>query len=1815
MITNVKDLSSPNRLGNYYMEQEADKSGLFNVYNPSQDFNNFKLDNSQEPPQGYFKKNTTLDSSITDLGNMFYGQYRTNKSRFDDDIEGLNRLEEGWSINNLRAEQQSGFNKVMSGIVKGGVLAGTTFLEGTIGLPISIAYGLIGSAEGENPLEGFIDNPFTNAMKYINDKSEEKLPNYYTKEEEEKPWWENIFTANFLGDKVFKVAGFTIGAALSGKQWASGAARMMGLNKARSAFEGLAVYGSDGKKLEKLSEKLAAYVDNPELYAGVFTDELAAAAEQLKTAQPILKWTGAFTGATGEAKIEALNNSKDWAEKELNNIRESIPQINQQIMMDLAKKYPDHFKMVQTDYNSYEWQPVTEEGYNLLREESDKVYNGALEKLTQDRINYANFDFVTNFALLLLTDAFTFGKVYQGGYNTGSLSGKKLVNIDPNTGKLVRNIPSKGKKALMIAQTPLREGPIEEMSQSMFSEIAAQKYGSEINDYFKTQIDADASESTIDFIDAIGKGFSNTYLNGQAWEEGAIGALMGLMGVPAIRKSERSLGRMPFQGGIWEQIANIKDYNRIVNEIDVDEMNKYLEDVGSLDKKKDRLNTVVSLQALENGKNAAIDNKDPKAYKDQENMQLIKLMQHFKAAGQLDLFFDKLDSMGDINKDNVEDYRAMLASTDNFYATAPQDKIIETIKKNVEDTKSKLKEYLKIADDLQIQVGDKFSIEGMANMTYLASQIKDWDNRSIEITNELKDLVKNNEAYFIDSDAANNFIESLNNGKILNEKEAKGWDNTINLLKGSSQNDTFNGFLKNPDGIKFQSLIADLAKIREDRKKFVNAYLEFINDPELLNDELKETKKAADDSIKKTAFENAIKNLDDSATIQTLQDIVNSTLGATPSEEDVMQFLDTLENSDKSSGVKALGKRYRDLMKTRYQFDSTLAEMNLPEDVLNDVNKLIGLTANASNLASALLNPKSYDPSTISDDPARQTQVMEVINKLLEKVNEINKHQVSDPKPQKFDDEEIAAGPQANQFEAVEGIPQSSMPTTFMDQDTTPYENVQFADQDEELESIPGFDLEEGVLPESPIDFGQEGEQLEPPVNLSESEEAPAGQMPVEEPDPMQQIREESDLRRQLADEIERRISLPVGPEKEAESQPAEKIKVNISKDVSEYQEDDIQSSGLQVANNMVFSAIPQFDPNGFKGRKGKNKVFKSWKETLNKDSDEIIEDLSISQKDAYNIYEYLEANDAFDTVDRIDFQTGPDGTKLYVGYDPNFKLSDGRVVPLIYASVNGQLRPINMIKMPRGKWRTDSDVAVNKWLDIIQDSANKNTGTDPVVVNKKSPFYVDFAFDGEILYTPQNNITGNVKNISNNRFGYVKDGVSFRITEDRLKQEKIAVTGAVDGRHVLYVQTANGRLIATPLSSASLYQIFNTKGKDGKTPLELLKSAPKDSMDRKLYDAAKQIITAKSEGDYNQGYFKLSKIIRINFGDKGKDRRLFWDKTFYDFQKKKLVSRFEDPRLFNKFKENTIQNQAREGKPVDDDTMTDVFIEQMLFNHNTGLISNTDPNLQREDGVAFAPFTRLYINGSPDDIEQFNETVDRIKRYTFTNVGDANTVRRNFNLVIPTEAKPDKDLNDNNLGAAPVEPAFSGRVDFNGQIVNYNIASNGEVLFDVDVKGNEKNDLLNLIEATEFFKLNPAAKTKQISNRIYTKTSSGKITIRDKKMQTKSQPKTEKPSQLSKAGEYARKVKMALGVQDIGEIETTVTNNSQFTIDNVINDKTITIQMLQDSLGEDFYGVMINLQDNFTKRFPSATISLREYLEIREQNPEQNFECFGITI
>src|SRR5574344_1050600 len=96
------------------------------------------------------------------------------KSMFD---ETTATEEQFQNLGNIRAENQPWYAQIGAGLTKGAILAGTTFLDGTVGL----IFGA-GTAIGEDRWSGLWDNDFSKAMQSVNKWSEQALPNYYTRE-------------------------------------------------------------------------------------------------------------------------------------------------------------------------------------------------------------------------------------------------------------------------------------------------------------------------------------------------------------------------------------------------------------------------------------------------------------------------------------------------------------------------------------------------------------------------------------------------------------------------------------------------------------------------------------------------------------------------------------------------------------------------------------------------------------------------------------------------------------------------------------------------------------------------------------------------------------------------------------------------------------------------------------------------------------------------------------------------------------------------------------------------------------------------------------------------------------------------------------------------------------------------------------------------------------------------------------------------------------------------------------------------------------------------------------------------------------------------------------------------------------------------------------------------------------------------------------------------------------------------------------------------------------------------------------------------
>ena len=129
------------------------------------------------------------------------------------------------------AQQQSGLAQAVNGTLKGLNIAGTTIAGG-----FGMVGGLVGSLFTQK-LSTIWDNPVMNNLdKWDNYVDQQLLPNYESDTEKEAAWYDtdNLFTTNFVFNKLVKNSGFAVGAMVSGNM-------VNGLLKAGGATIGAAL--------------------------------------------------------------------------------------------------------------------------------------------------------------------------------------------------------------------------------------------------------------------------------------------------------------------------------------------------------------------------------------------------------------------------------------------------------------------------------------------------------------------------------------------------------------------------------------------------------------------------------------------------------------------------------------------------------------------------------------------------------------------------------------------------------------------------------------------------------------------------------------------------------------------------------------------------------------------------------------------------------------------------------------------------------------------------------------------------------------------------------------------------------------------------------------------------------------------------------------------------------------------------------------------------------------------------------------------------------------------------------------------------------------------------------------------------------------------------------------------------------------------------------------------------------------------------------------------------------------------------------------
>lgn len=434
-------------------------------------------------------------------------------SRFDRGI--LNNPTEA-DIADLRADRQTAVGQFINGVSKGAILAGTTFLDGTLGLAFGLVDAAQAAASGDKDWYAKIwDNSVSNGLQKINELSEEALPNYRSTEEMNRPWTSNIFTANFIADTFLKNLGFTVGAIYAGR----------GFN---------ALLKPSG---------LGAMI------------------------------TGGLYSAINESRIEANNNSDDWEKLQLQQIDDQLNAEVQRLAMTAQsqEEYEQGLDILNQRRNAA-IEKVREQKSNVGA--VDLIANIPLLALTDilswGRIYAKGFESAKDVAAR--SGKQVTKEARQKGIENAILDeqGNNIVNRITKIGdKYGWNDIKKSTVIRQGLQRAVREGN-EELAQAMAAEFAGQLYLPDSPEsYYRATTDGVAKKTTDDMFDKLITSFVNTYGDGNRWEEFAVGFLTGLLGVPTFGNnvnadSSTYIGRnraVGISGGIFGDLAQRRTTN------------------------------------------------------------------------------------------------------------------------------------------------------------------------------------------------------------------------------------------------------------------------------------------------------------------------------------------------------------------------------------------------------------------------------------------------------------------------------------------------------------------------------------------------------------------------------------------------------------------------------------------------------------------------------------------------------------------------------------------------------------------------------------------------------------------------------------------------------------------------------------------------------------------------------------------------------------------------------------------------------------------------------------------------------------------------------------------------------------------------------------------------------------------------------------------------------------------------------------------------------------------------------------------------------
>ena len=874
-------------------------------------------------------------------------------SRYDERITSATQLDD---LNNTRGELQPWYSQLANGVSKGVILAGTTFLDGTLGLAVGIP-----TAIAEGKFSGLWDNDFSKAMKAVNDYAEtELLPNYYTNQEQEQPFYKNIFTANFIGDKFLKNLGFTVGAFYGGGLWTK------------------------------------------PLQIGKVAETIATVARSSKAPALVSSAVGSTIAAVNESRIEALNNSTDWEKLQTTKLDDN----HAQRLNFIIEQFGD-----------------SDVAYELIGD-ANKDYEENLIKIQEDKAKMGNADMLANIPLLMASNVIQFGKLYAGGYKTA----RKTTGI---VKKAANEYGRSSGKAFTIGRAllnPMSEG-IEEISQRTVSTISGDYYEDKLNNFYANKINPDAEQQTVSWLKSFGQGINETVNDNSAWEEFFIGTLTGALGMPSFGRSNTRrawIGKnknVGLSGGIMGELREQGEQAQR-EQVIVDYMNQRAQSPEF----RNYYQGLIRHNKLQNDMNNAVEVDDEFEFKNAEHSQLVNDVMMFDNAGKLSDLIEMIEGSFDTSDANLQSIIDNTTSTikndegkditvgpfvdgnGNPLHSTPEGKkeMIDKLTRAKDDILSKVSEYTKSKDAIDIATGQRLSDDQLTELTWLKTQINDWDKRGNEIAKNSKQFLSKISGQLGKYEAIatqKRILEGSKHADITEEytkleKEEKDLRDTQtflqqliqmddavlstvisspeikNILEKGSVAGTMDETLTVDESDQFLKGLNDLKRIEDAKTKYNKRLKSYLENPNMLADDIIRTEQAVIDQQAKDIAD----NMTNITNVKSLREALNNVdINFLP------KILNHLNNSE-DSNIREVVKQYNELGEAQ-----TLLNGIFRERPNNSVEQsIVNIATDAFENANSLQEAESIIAQAImSEDVPRD--VKQALEEVMDKYSSLKK--------------------------------------------------------------------------------------------------------------------------------------------------------------------------------------------------------------------------------------------------------------------------------------------------------------------------------------------------------------------------------------------------------------------------------------------------------------------------------------------------------------------------------------------------------------------------------------------------------------------------------------------------------------------------------------------------------------------------------------------------------------------------------------------------------------------------------------------------------